>query len=121
MADIFSTNVLAKVVENLNRPSSFLLDTYFPQVVVSDTEEINFDVLTRARRLDRRVQRQDIGLKRDVVDQADDLAHLGGALIDRRHRLDHLFNRLASGLGQPGRLAALLIRPLGACRGIRYR
>lgn len=51
MADIFSTNVLARVVENLNRPSSFLLDTYFPSVVTSDTEEINFDVVTRARRL----------------------------------------------------------------------
>jgi hypothetical protein len=49
--DIFSTNFLVKLIELLNRPSSFLLDTYFPQIVTSDTEEINFDVITRARRL----------------------------------------------------------------------
>lgn len=42
--DIFSTNVLAKVVENLPTPSSFLLDTFFPQVQTSDKEEIFFDV-----------------------------------------------------------------------------
>jgi len=51
MADLFSTNVLAKVVEQLNRPSSYFLDTYFPDVQIHDTEEINFDVVTRARRL----------------------------------------------------------------------
>lgn len=51
MTDIYSTSFLAKVVERLNRPSSFLLDTYFPQIVTSDSEEINFDVVTRARRL----------------------------------------------------------------------
>jgi hypothetical protein len=51
MTDIYSTSFLAKVVEQLNRPSSFLLDTYFPQIVVSDTEEINFDLVTGARRL----------------------------------------------------------------------
>ena len=42
--DIFSTHVLAKVVENLPTPSSFLLDTFFPNVQTSDKEEIFFDV-----------------------------------------------------------------------------
>lgn len=42
--DIFSTNVLAKVVERLHTPSSFLLDTFFPNVQTSDKEEIFFDV-----------------------------------------------------------------------------
>ena len=42
--DIFSTHVLAKVVENLPTPSSFLLDTVFPNVQTSDKEEIFFDV-----------------------------------------------------------------------------
>lgn len=51
MADIYSTNFLMKVVEQLNRPSSFLLDTYFPDVQTHDTEEVNFDVVTSARRL----------------------------------------------------------------------
>lgn len=36
--DIFSTNVLAKVVERLHTPSSFLLDTFFPNVQTSDKE-----------------------------------------------------------------------------------
>ncbi len=42
--DIFSTHVLTKVVENLPTPSSFLLDTFFPNVQTSDKEEIFFDV-----------------------------------------------------------------------------
>lgn len=42
--DIFSTHVLSKVVENLKTPSSFLLDTFFPNVQTSDKEEIFFDV-----------------------------------------------------------------------------
>lgn len=42
--DIFSTHVLAKVVENLPTPSSFLLDTFFPNVQMSDKEEIFFDL-----------------------------------------------------------------------------
>lgn len=42
--DIFSTQVLARTVENLDRPSSFLLDTFFPYTQTSDTEEIWFDV-----------------------------------------------------------------------------
>jgi hypothetical protein len=42
--DIFSTQILTKVVENLPTPSSFLLDTFFPNVQTSDKEEIFFDV-----------------------------------------------------------------------------
>lgn len=42
--DIFSTQVLAKVVERLHTPPSFLLDTFFPNVQTSDKEEIFFDV-----------------------------------------------------------------------------
>lgn len=42
--DIFSTAVLMKVVENLPVPSSFLLDTFFPDVITGTTEEIHFDV-----------------------------------------------------------------------------
>ena len=42
--DIFSTHVLSKVVENLPTPSSFLLDTFFPNVQTSEKEEIYFDV-----------------------------------------------------------------------------
>ena len=42
--DIFSTQVLAKVVERLRTPPSFLLDMFFPNVQTSDKEEIFFDV-----------------------------------------------------------------------------
>lgn len=42
--DIFSTQVLNRVVELAPAPSSFLLDTFFPFVQTSDTEEIWFDV-----------------------------------------------------------------------------
>ena len=42
--DIFSTHILAKVVENLKTPSSFLLDTFFPNVQTSDKDEIFFDI-----------------------------------------------------------------------------
>ena len=41
--DIFSTQVLLKVVENLKTPPSFLLDMFFSQEQRSDTEEIYFD------------------------------------------------------------------------------
>lgn len=51
MSDIFSTNTLALMIQQLNRPSSFLLDTYFPMVQTHDTEEISFDIVTTARRL----------------------------------------------------------------------
>lgn len=44
MADLFSTGVLTRVVAELNQPKSFLLDRFFPQVQLSDTEEIHFDV-----------------------------------------------------------------------------
>jgi len=42
--DIFSTNTLNRVVEQIRFPSSFLLDVFFPQVETFDTEDIHFDV-----------------------------------------------------------------------------
>lgn len=42
--DIFSTHVLNKTVEYLERPSSFLLDTFFNTVQLADTTEIFFDI-----------------------------------------------------------------------------
>ena len=53
--DIFSTNVLAKVVERLHTPSSFLLDTFFPNVQTSDKEEIFFDVTDSKPRIPARL------------------------------------------------------------------
>ncbi|AGH98947.1 major capsid protein [Micavibrio aeruginosavorus] len=42
--DIFNTHVLSKVVEKLERPSSFLLDAFFGQEQTEDSEEIHFDI-----------------------------------------------------------------------------
>ena len=42
--DIFNTHVLSKVVEKLDRPSSFLLDVFFGQEQTEDAEEIHFDI-----------------------------------------------------------------------------
>jgi hypothetical protein len=42
--DIFNTHVLSKVVERLDRPSSFLLDVFFGQEQTEDSEEIHFDI-----------------------------------------------------------------------------
>jgi hypothetical protein len=42
--DIFNTHVLSKVVEKLERPSSFLLDVFFGQEQTEESEEIHFDI-----------------------------------------------------------------------------
>ena len=42
--DIYSTFVLNRVVENLDRPASFLLDKFFPDEQTEDSEEIHFDI-----------------------------------------------------------------------------
>jgi hypothetical protein len=89
-------------------------------------------LLAGARRLDRRVQRQDVGLLGDVVDGGDDLADglrllgqaedVGGGRLDARlqlvergdRRLDRLPPVLADVEGALDRLAD----PLGALRGL---
>ena len=44
MIDIFNTHVLSKVVEKLDRPSTFLLDVFFGQEQTEEMEEIHFDI-----------------------------------------------------------------------------
>lgn len=44
MENIFSTAVLNKVVEYLPRPSSFILDMFFPMIQAEESEEIHFDI-----------------------------------------------------------------------------
>jgi hypothetical protein len=51
MADLFSTNVVNGVVASLIRPSSFLLDRFFPTVQTDQSEEIHFDMIDKTRRL----------------------------------------------------------------------
>ena len=44
MIDIFSTHVLNRTVEHMERPASFLLDSFFGSVQTEDSEEIHFDI-----------------------------------------------------------------------------
>jgi hypothetical protein len=47
----FDTAKLVQVVPNLKRPSKFLLDTFFPNIVEADTEEVAIDVEIGIRRM----------------------------------------------------------------------
>lgn len=49
--DLFSTDVLTAVVQDLKRPPSFLLDNFFPAVQNESSEEIHFDVDNSKRRM----------------------------------------------------------------------
>lgn len=48
---IYDTVALIRVVENLFEPSQFLLDTFFPNTVQSETEYVAIDVFDGKRRL----------------------------------------------------------------------
>lgn len=48
---LYDRAVLNRVVRDLNVPTNFLADTFFPEVVASDVEEIYFDVDTYRPRL----------------------------------------------------------------------
>jgi len=48
---IYDTNTLIQVVPNLLRAQSFLLDTFFPNIVTSDSEFVSIDVDVGARRM----------------------------------------------------------------------
>lgn len=49
--DIFTTAVLAKVVEALPAPAPFVLNSFFRAVQTEESEEIHFDIATSRRRL----------------------------------------------------------------------
>jgi hypothetical protein len=49
--DVFSIAFLNRVLEDRRVPSSFLLDTFFPDVQEATAEEIYFDDVTKKRRL----------------------------------------------------------------------
>lgn len=51
MADIFTTDVLTRVVSFLPQPNSFLLDKFFTQEQRENTEEIHFDIEDGKRRI----------------------------------------------------------------------
>jgi hypothetical protein len=48
---VYDTNALIQVVPNLKRPQKFLLDRFFPNIVMSDTEYVSIDVDVGKRRM----------------------------------------------------------------------
>jgi hypothetical protein len=50
-AFIYDTNTLIQVVPNLKRSQKFLLDRFFPNIVMSDTEYVSIDVDIGKRRM----------------------------------------------------------------------
>jgi len=48
---IYDTNTLIQVVPNLKRAQKFLLDTFFPNIVTSDSELVSIDVDVGKRRM----------------------------------------------------------------------
>jgi len=51
MADLFSTNTLKAIVQDLRVPQTGMLDAYFGTVSQDDTEEIHFDIDNKPRRI----------------------------------------------------------------------
>ena len=49
--NVYDTNTLIQVVQNLKRAQSFLLDRFFPNLVTSDTEYVSIDVEIGIRRM----------------------------------------------------------------------
>jgi hypothetical protein len=65
---------------------------------------------TTARRLDGRVQRQDVGLEGDAVDDADDVGDLARGGVDLAHGADHLPHDHAALLGDAAGRGGELVR-----------
>lgn len=49
--DLFSTNTMLGIVEDLKVPGNSLLQTFFPRVITEESEEIHFDVDDARRRV----------------------------------------------------------------------
>src|SRR5262249_38302368 len=69
--------------------------------------------LAGARRLDRRVERQEVGLPRDLVDDTDDVADFARRFIDARHRAHGLRHHRAAAVGDLAGAGGELVRLLG--------
>lgn len=51
MSNVYTTRQLAMMLDALDRPSSFLLDTFFPTVLQFETEMIDFDIIDEQKKL----------------------------------------------------------------------
>lgn len=49
--DLYTTTALVRIVDRIRMPRPAILDTFFPQIVEQETEEIAFDVIPEGRRV----------------------------------------------------------------------
>jgi hypothetical protein len=74
-----------------------------------------------ARRFDRGVKRQEVGLPGDLVDNADDIGDLAGRSFDLRHCRNRIGHHLAAAIGNVARLGGRLIGLLGVLGVLLHR
>ena len=70
-------------------------------------------LLTRPGRLDCSIERQNIGLKGDAIDHANDFAHAPGALLNGFHRLHRTGHGLRAGVRRLPHLCGFLVGTQG--------
>ncbi len=68
------------------------------------------------RRLDRRIQREDVRLERDLIDDLNDLRDIRRRDVDGLHRAQHLLHLLVPVLRLHARLARELVRVVRVLR-----
>jgi NADPH-dependent 2,4-dienoyl-CoA reductase/sulfur reductase-like enzyme len=78
-------------------------------------------VFARPGRLHRRVQRQHVGLERDAVDHADDLANAARARLNAAHCGHDLADRGPAAFGSGTRAAGQVVGPLRRIRALAHR
>ncbi len=77
--------------------------------------------LAGTRGLDRGVERQQVGLPRDLVDHADDVGDLARGFLDPRHRAHRLRHHRAAAVGDLARAGGKGIGLLGVLRVLLHR
>lgn len=126
MADVFSTNVLMGVVQNLKTPNPWLLNRSFRKEFIDPSEEIHFDVIPGKRRIapfvsplvegrvveqlgqttktfkpayikDKRVFNPSLGFKRTAGEQ------IGGSLTPEQRMQLHLALQMQDAIDMVGR------------------
>ena len=78
-------------------------------------------MLTGARRFHRRVQRQNIGLERNSIDQVDNVGHPVGGLVNQAHFAGHLLHHLTVVFDHRGGIGRKVGRFTGMRGGIFHR
>ena len=78
-------------------------------------------MLTRARRFDRRIQRQNISLEGNGVDQVDNVGHPVRCFVNQAHLAGDLLHHLAVVFDHSSRIGRQVRRFSGVGRGVLHR